>query len=234
MITDSGGIQEEAPALGKPVLVTREQTERTEGIEAGTLLLVGTDPDRIFAEGHRLLTDPSAYAQMSQAINPYGDGHAAERIVAAFEYVLRAGDPPTQFGSGFSRTAVIRAAGFGGPLDGIDAVLARAAERDRLRERERRHGRDMADVSSPFTGLPVVWAVPLGIGLAVVVLMLAVDGPAVRPRPACPRQRAARARGRRRPLHVGLPRPGAQRGGDDPRQREAPARPSTSRTGGSS
>ena len=136
VITDSGGIQEEAPALGKPVLVTREQTERTEGLEAGTLLLVGTDPDRIFAEGHRLLTDPTAYAQMSQATNPYGDGHAAERILAAFEYVLRAGDPPTQFGSGFSRTAVIRAAGFGGPLDGIDAVLARAAERDRLRERE--------------------------------------------------------------------------------------------------
>jgi UDP-N-acetylglucosamine 2-epimerase (non-hydrolysing) len=136
VITDSGGIQEEAPALGKPVLVTREQTERTEGIEAGTLLLVGTDPDRIFAEGHRLLTDPSAYAQMSQAINPYGDGHAAERIIQAFEYVLRAGEPPTQFGSGFSRTAVIRAAGFDGPLDGIDAVLARATEREHLRERE--------------------------------------------------------------------------------------------------
>jgi UDP-N-acetylglucosamine 2-epimerase (non-hydrolysing) len=136
VITDSGGIQEEAPALGKPVLVTREQTERTEGIEAGTLLLVGTDPDRIFAEGHRLLTDPDAYAQMSLAPNPYGDGHAAERILAAFEYVLRAGDPPTQFGSGFSRTAVIRAAGFDGPLDGIDAVLARATERERLRERE--------------------------------------------------------------------------------------------------
>ncbi|MGZ6574800.1 MAG: non-hydrolyzing UDP-N-acetylglucosamine 2-epimerase [Solirubrobacteraceae bacterium] len=135
VITDSGGIQEEAPALGKPVLVTREQTERSEGIDAGTLLLVGTDPDRIFTEGHRLLTDPSAYARMSQAPNPYGDGHAAERIVAAFEYVLRAEEPPTQFGSGFSRTAVIRAAGFDGPLDGIEAVLARATERERLRER---------------------------------------------------------------------------------------------------
>ncbi len=134
VITDSGGIQEEAPALGKPVLVTREQTERTEGIEAGTLLLVGTDPDRIFAQGHRLLTDPGAYAQMSQAINPYGDGHAAERILEAFEYVLRAGEPPAQFGSGFSRTAVIRAAGFDGPLDGLDAVLARATERARQGE----------------------------------------------------------------------------------------------------
>jgi UDP-N-acetylglucosamine 2-epimerase (non-hydrolysing) len=136
VITDSGGIQEEAPALGKPVLVTREQTERTEGIEAGTLLLVGTDPDRIFAEGHRLLTDPNDYAQMSQAINPYGDGHAAERIIQAFDYVLRAGNPPTQFGSGFSRTAVIRAAGFDGPLDGLDALLVRATERERLRERQ--------------------------------------------------------------------------------------------------
>ena len=82
VITDSGGIQEEAPALGKPVLVTRETTERVEGVDAGTLALVGTDPDRIFAVADRLLTDPVAYAEMSEAPNPYGDGKAAERIVA--------------------------------------------------------------------------------------------------------------------------------------------------------
>jgi len=82
VLTDSGGIQEEAPALGKPVLVLREVTERPEGVEAGTACVVGTDPERIIAETTRLLDDPSAYAAMAQAANPYGDGHAAERIVA--------------------------------------------------------------------------------------------------------------------------------------------------------
>jgi UDP-N-acetylglucosamine 2-epimerase (non-hydrolysing) len=83
ILTDSGGIQEEAPAFGKPVLVMRETTERPEGIEAGTLKLVGTDTDRILQEASRLLDDPSAYAEMARAGNPYGDGRAAERIVAA-------------------------------------------------------------------------------------------------------------------------------------------------------
>ncbi len=83
VLTDSGGIQEEAPALGKPVLVLREVTERPEGVEAGTARVVGTDPERIVAEAGRLLDDPAAYAAMAQAVNPYGDGHAAERIVAA-------------------------------------------------------------------------------------------------------------------------------------------------------
>jgi len=81
IVTDSGGVQEEAPSLGKPVLVMRETTERPEAVEAGTVRLVGTDPDRIVAEAIRLLDDPSAYAAMSRAHNPYGDGHAAERIV---------------------------------------------------------------------------------------------------------------------------------------------------------
>jgi UDP-N-acetylglucosamine 2-epimerase len=80
IITDSGGIQEEAPALGKPVLVTREVTERREGIEAGTAKLVGTDMERIIAETQALLDKPQQYEAMSQAVNPYGDGHAAERI----------------------------------------------------------------------------------------------------------------------------------------------------------
>ena len=81
ILTDSGGIQEEAPSLGKPVLVLRTRTERVEAIEAGTAKLVGTDPDRIVEETEQLLHDPVAYARMAQARNPYGDGHAAERIV---------------------------------------------------------------------------------------------------------------------------------------------------------
>ena len=80
MLTDSGGVQEEAPALGKPVLVMRETTERPEGIEAGTAKLVGTDADRIVAETERLLDDEAAYAAMARAHNPFGDGHSAARI----------------------------------------------------------------------------------------------------------------------------------------------------------
>lgn len=83
VLTDSGGLQEEAPTLGKPVLVLREVTERPEAIEAGTARLVGTDPERIVAETKRLLDDPVAYRAMARAVNPFGDGHAAERIVAA-------------------------------------------------------------------------------------------------------------------------------------------------------
>ena len=81
MLTDSGGVQEEAPALGKPVLVMRETTERPEGVEAGTAKLVGTDADRIVAQATRLLDDPEAYAAMARAHNPFGDGRAVERIV---------------------------------------------------------------------------------------------------------------------------------------------------------
>ena len=83
VLTDSGGLQEEAPALGTPVLVLRQVTERPEGLLAGTARLVGTDPDRIVAEASRLMDDPQAHAAMARAANPYGDGHAAERIVAA-------------------------------------------------------------------------------------------------------------------------------------------------------
>lgn len=80
ILTDSGGIQEEAPSLGKPVLVMRDTTERPEGVEAGTLRLVGTDEENIYGEFSRLLDDPAAYAEMSNASNPYGDGHASRRI----------------------------------------------------------------------------------------------------------------------------------------------------------
>lgn len=83
ILTDSGGIQEEAPAFGIPTLVLREVTERPEGMLAGTLKLVGTNTQVIVEEAKRLLSDKSAYAKMSQAANPYGDGHAAEKIVAA-------------------------------------------------------------------------------------------------------------------------------------------------------
>ena len=79
-MTDSGGIQEEASSLGKPVLVMRDTTERPEGIRAGTLKLVGTDEETIYQEFSRLLSDQKAYEKMSQASNPYGDGHACERI----------------------------------------------------------------------------------------------------------------------------------------------------------
>jgi UDP-N-acetylglucosamine 2-epimerase (non-hydrolysing) len=81
ILTDSGGVQEEAPALGKPVLVMRETTERPEGVEAGTAKLVGTDADRIVAEAERLLDDPAAYSAMARAHNPFGDGRSAARIV---------------------------------------------------------------------------------------------------------------------------------------------------------
>lgn len=80
VLTDSGGIQEEAPALGKPVLVMRQVTERPEAVEAGTVKLVGTDCEVIVRETERLLHDPAAYAQMATAVSPYGDGHAARRI----------------------------------------------------------------------------------------------------------------------------------------------------------
>jgi UDP-N-acetylglucosamine 2-epimerase (non-hydrolysing) len=83
ILTDSGGLQEEAPALGTPVLVLRDVTERPEAIEAGTARLVGTDPDLILTETARLMDDPRAHEIMARAVNPYGDGHAAERIVAA-------------------------------------------------------------------------------------------------------------------------------------------------------
>ncbi len=83
ILTDSGGIQEEAPSLGKPVLVLRDTTERPEGIEAGTLKLVGTDEELIYQETKKLLEDKEAYEKMRKASNPYGDGHASQRIVDA-------------------------------------------------------------------------------------------------------------------------------------------------------
>ena len=85
ILTDSGGIQEEAPSLGKPVLVMRDTTERPEGIAAGTLKLVGTEEETIYREFSRLLSDKAEYEAMSKASNPYGDGHACERIADILE-----------------------------------------------------------------------------------------------------------------------------------------------------
>lgn len=86
ILTDSGGVQEEAPSLGKPVLVTRDTTERPEAISAGTVKLVGTDKEKIFEETVKLLEDESYYNSMSKAINPYGDGKASQRILKIVEY----------------------------------------------------------------------------------------------------------------------------------------------------
>jgi UDP-N-acetylglucosamine 2-epimerase (non-hydrolysing) len=85
ILTDSGGIQEEAPAFGVPVLVLRKVTERPEGVEAGTLKLVGTESAKIVSEAQRLLDNPAAHAEMAKAVNPFGDGHAAERIITALK-----------------------------------------------------------------------------------------------------------------------------------------------------
>ena len=86
ILTDSGGIQEEAPSLGKPVLVLRDTTERPEAVASGTVKLVGTDEDKVYNTAHKLLTDEKAYKEMAESINPYGDGHTSERIVQAILY----------------------------------------------------------------------------------------------------------------------------------------------------
>jgi UDP-N-acetylglucosamine 2-epimerase (non-hydrolysing) len=88
LLTDSGGIQEEGPSLGKPVLVMRKKTERPEAVEAGTVKLVGTDEHRIVSEASRLLDDAEEYTRMQRIHNPYGDGHASERIAAAIRRVF--------------------------------------------------------------------------------------------------------------------------------------------------
>lgn len=90
VLTDSGGIQEEAPALGKPVLVMRDTTERPEAVDAGVSLLVGSDTSAIVRESTRLLTDSAAYDGMAQVVSPFGDGHAADRVVAGLRRLLAA------------------------------------------------------------------------------------------------------------------------------------------------
>lgn len=94
ILTDSGGVQEEAPALGKPVMVLRDTTERPEAVSAGTVKLIGTDRSRVYEETRRLLVDRKEYARMAEAINPYGDGRAAQRIVRALLRHYRLTDAP--------------------------------------------------------------------------------------------------------------------------------------------
>lgn len=93
VLTDSGGLQEEAPALGKPVLVLRNETERPEAVTMGVARLIGTDQERIIAEVSRLLTDSAAYKGMAKGVSPYGDGNAAERIAAVVARYVRFGAP---------------------------------------------------------------------------------------------------------------------------------------------
>jgi len=97
MLTDSGGVQEEAPSLGKPVLVLRETTERPEAVTAGTVKLVGTDEELIVDTVSTLLTDADEYERMARAVNPYGDGRAAPRCVAAIEHLFGLGPGPDEF-----------------------------------------------------------------------------------------------------------------------------------------
>lgn len=97
VLTDSGGVQEEAPSLGKPVLVMRENTERPEAVTAGTVLLIGTDEERIVAEVERLITDEAHFNSMATAVNPYGDGAASRRTVAAMAQLLGVGERVADF-----------------------------------------------------------------------------------------------------------------------------------------
>lgn len=98
ILTDSGGVQEEAPALGKPVLVLRDTTERPEAVDAGTVKLIGTDSDKVFNEAALLLTDEQEYDRMAKATNPYGDGRAAARIISALLYHYKLSDTkPCEF-----------------------------------------------------------------------------------------------------------------------------------------
>lgn len=100
VLTDSGGVQEEAPGLGKPVLVMRENTERPEAVEAGTVRLIGTDEERIVNDVNELLTDQAAYDKMANAVNPYGDGKAGARTVSAIAELLGVGERLPEFDDG--------------------------------------------------------------------------------------------------------------------------------------
>jgi UDP-N-acetylglucosamine 2-epimerase (non-hydrolysing) len=157
VITDSGGIQEEAPSLGKPVLVARESTERTEGLEAGTLLLTGPDPDAIFLEGMKLIQDERAYREISEAQNPYGDGRASGRILAAMENLYGGGPIPEPFGAEDPRFAAADLAGSHnpgearpGPAPSIFPGSPGRAHPDRLPDEPRVHSSEITE-SEPAT-----------------------------------------------------------------------------------
>jgi UDP-N-acetylglucosamine 2-epimerase (non-hydrolysing) len=111
-ISDSGGVQEEAPSVGTPVLVAREESERPEGVEVGSLILVGSDTDRIRDVSLDLLADPAARAAMTENTNPFGDGHAADRVRTALEHLVFNTPAPERYGVAFSRQRVLEASGF--------------------------------------------------------------------------------------------------------------------------
>ncbi|NLE25651.1 MAG: UDP-N-acetylglucosamine 2-epimerase (non-hydrolyzing), partial [Clostridiaceae bacterium] len=92
IMTDSGGLQEEAPSLGKPVLVLRNETERPEAVKAGTVKLLGTDSEIVYKEARYLLEDATEYQRMAKAVNPYGDGQASKRITQALAYYFKLSD----------------------------------------------------------------------------------------------------------------------------------------------
>jgi UDP-N-acetylglucosamine 2-epimerase (non-hydrolysing) len=134
VMTDSGGIQEEAPALGVPVLVARESTERGEGVDAGLLELVGTSTDSIVAAAESVLSDPASH-RVDPSASPYGDGRAADRIVGALEYLGGVAPAPLRFGPGFSRRVVLAAAGYphglvSAPAEPRNALPDRSEEQD--------------------------------------------------------------------------------------------------------
>ena len=108
VLTDSGGVQEEAPSLGKPVLVMRDTTERPEAVSAGTARLVGTNPERVYSAVDQLLTCPRAYKAMANAVNPYGDGRAAQRTTEAIEHMFGLGSRPIPFRDDITTTAGYR------------------------------------------------------------------------------------------------------------------------------
>jgi UDP-N-acetylglucosamine 2-epimerase (non-hydrolysing) len=123
VLTDSGGVQEEAPALGRPVLVLGEATERPEGVKAGAALLTGCDPDRIVAACSRLLDDPHAYAAATNSRELYGDGHAAPRIASAVTRLLREREQAARCASTMPRRRELWVAGFPSPYGGADTEL---------------------------------------------------------------------------------------------------------------
>lgn len=129
VISDSGGVQEEAPTLGTPVLVTRETSERPEGVDSGTLKLVGTDAKKISHTALHLLEDKTDYDTMKNSLNPFGDGHAADRIVEAMENLIFDYPAPLPFGSGYDRRRILEAAGYAPTqVDNALAYTARLAK----------------------------------------------------------------------------------------------------------
>jgi UDP-N-acetylglucosamine 2-epimerase (non-hydrolysing) len=112
VISDSGGVQEEAPSVGTPVLVAREASERPEGVDSGSLILVGSDTDRIVTAALELLADPAGRRAMTAGTNPFGDGRASERVRQALEHLVFNTTAPERYGVAFSRLRVLEASGF--------------------------------------------------------------------------------------------------------------------------